>query len=68
MTAEQLLIIRPADDPLSVLKVIMQVNLLTGIKTGKYCLVILINLLRKDFTMLKKLMELNLIDKIHSVL
>jgi hypothetical protein len=68
VTAEQLLIIRPADDPLSVLKVIMNVSLLTGIKTGTFSLIILINLLRKDFTMLRKLMELNLIEKIFSVL
>ena len=68
VTAEQMLIIRPVDDPLSVLKIIMNSKLLISSDTGSNCLSIMKNLLRKDCSMLKKLMEFNVIDKILAVL
>lgn len=66
VTAEQLIIVRPADDPLELLKVVMDPQLLKSgrMGVGHYCLHILQVVLQKDQTFLKKLMELRVLDKL----
>jgi hypothetical protein len=61
-------VVRPADDPLALLKVIMNEDLMSGGRTGRFCMDILQALLVKDRTMLPKLMELTVLEKVISPL
>jgi hypothetical protein len=68
VTAEQLITVRPADDPLELLKVLTESSLLIGRMTGPYCFGILQELLRKDRNYLSQLMEMRILDKMRDVL
>lgn len=68
VTAEQLIIVRPADDRLELLRIFTDISLLTGAKTGLYCLRILQALLQKDREFLRQLMEIRILEKINDVL
>ena len=62
VTAEQLIIVRPADDPLELLKVFTDIGLLKGQKTGPACLEVLASLLRKDRNFLGAVMEFRVLE------
>lgn len=62
VTGEQLIIVRPADDSLELLKVFTDISLLKGYKTGPACLEILGSLLRKDRNFLAAVMEFRVLD------
>lgn len=62
ITGEQLIIVRPADNPLELLKVFTDINLLKGYKTGPACLEILATLLRKERGFLPAVMEFRVLE------
>lgn len=64
ITGEQLIIVRPADDPLELLKVFTDINLLKGEKTGPACLEILATLLRKERSFLPAVMEFRVLEQL----
>lgn len=68
VTGEQLVIVRPANDPLELLKVLTESSLLVGRATGRFCFEILQLLLRKDRNYLSKLMEMRILDKLMEAL
>jgi hypothetical protein len=55
VTADQLMIVRPADDPLTLLRVIMNGELLKEPVGGYMCMMILQVILRRDPSYLPKL-------------
>lgn len=67
VTADQLIIVRPADDPLTLLRVIMNIELLKEPVGGYMCMMILQVLLKRDPAYLAKLVELQIFDKLLAV-
>lgn len=55
---------RPADDPLELLKVLTDISLLKGQRTGPVCLEVLATLLRKDHSFLPAVMEFRVLEQL----
>ena len=64
MTAEQLLIIKPASSKDDLISIFTEEQLIKGPATSKYCLEILNNLTKKDYRYISTLMEF----RIHEIL